>query len=379
MCTKVCGSASRTKTCAKTLLVEAYLEANPKLSKPVYVIIDDQSNSSFVDERLVEFFNEKFPVQSYKILSAQRDCSIRTKGFQVTGLRLKGVISGKTLRVPFALSCAGLLDTRCDAATPDTVTAHSHLAQHALQFPEFDPSAHTMVLLGRDCGEVMAATLLSQEEPYLYETPLSLALVGSVCLTGRKHSTVGLNQTKYCRSFCTKVFSFLVNKIKSNKVIANCVHSDQQEPGVLMRVNLVEFPLPITVPMCSILNNVEAAVPGLTPSVVGDSDLFTESAPELSTPASESKDKYTQSRFIANSNKCDENNILNPCFHTLFTLAEPQLTTPVSVQSEYTALSNRHSRGQVCLLERDWTRLSWPVTSVTHDSPSQSPPEVSVH
>ena len=88
MCTKVCGSASRTETCAKTLLVEAYLEANPKLSKPVYVVIDDQSNSSFVDERLAKFFNVKFPVRSYKILSAQRDCSIRTKGLQVTGLRL---------------------------------------------------------------------------------------------------------------------------------------------------------------------------------------------------------------------------------------------------------------------------------------------------
>ena len=112
-----------------------------------------------------------------------------------------------------------------------------------------------MVLLGRDCGEVMAAKLLRQEEPYLYETPLGLALVGSVCLTGKNHSTVGLKQTKYCRSFCAQVFWFPVNKVKSNKVIANSVLNDQREPGVLMHVNSVEFPLPITVPMCSILDS----------------------------------------------------------------------------------------------------------------------------
>ena len=89
---------------------------------------------------------------------------------------------------------------------------------------------------------------------------------------------------------------------------------------------------------------------GLTPSVAGDSDVFTESAPELSTPASGSKDEHTQSPFIANSNKCDENNILNPCFHTLFTSVEPQLTTPVFVKSEHTSLSNRHSCSDVFAL-----------------------------
>ena len=109
---------------------------------------------------------------------------------------IRGLLNKHVLHVP-----PGLLDTRSDAATPATVRAHSHLTQYAHQFPEFGPSAHTMVLLGRDCGEAMAAKLLSVEEPFLYENPLGLALVGSVCLTGEKSSYVGPKElAKYCNT-----------------------------------------------------------------------------------------------------------------------------------------------------------------------------------
>ena len=100
------------------------------------------------------------------MFSSQRGCCISTNGFHVSGLRLRGLFNKHVLHVPLALSCSGLLDTLSDAATPATVRAHTHLTQYTHQFPEFDPSAHTMVRLGRDCGEAMAAKLLSVEEPF---------------------------------------------------------------------------------------------------------------------------------------------------------------------------------------------------------------------
>ena len=54
-----------------------------------------------------------------------------------------------------------------------------------------------MVLLGRDCGEVMAAQLQSSHEPYLHSTPLGKALVWSVCLNEKDSSNMGLKQTKH--------------------------------------------------------------------------------------------------------------------------------------------------------------------------------------
>ena len=88
LCTEIFGKASVPHTCAKTLLVEASLALNPGKIKQIYVAINDQSNVSFIHNELVEFFGVKFPVQSYRMSSAQRGCCISTKGFQVSGLRL---------------------------------------------------------------------------------------------------------------------------------------------------------------------------------------------------------------------------------------------------------------------------------------------------
>ena len=61
LCTQICGPGPEIMTCAKTLLVDACLENNPSITKRIYVVIDEQSNVSFIDEKLVNFFNVKFP------------------------------------------------------------------------------------------------------------------------------------------------------------------------------------------------------------------------------------------------------------------------------------------------------------------------------
>lgn len=209
MCTQICSSKEYIKTCAKTLLVDASLESNPDVVKRIYVAIDDQSNVSFIDEKLVKFFGVKFPQQNYRMSAAQSGCGIRTRGYQVSGLVLRSVVGGDPIKVPFLLSCRGLLDTRRDAATPSMVRAHASLAQHASSFPDFDDSAHTMVLLGRDCGKAMAARLLNDHEPFLYDTPLGKALVGNMCLDAQSRNEDS-SVTRSCTTLCTKVSRFPV-------------------------------------------------------------------------------------------------------------------------------------------------------------------------
>ena len=92
LCTQICGPGPEIKTCAKTLLVDAYLEPNPNVTKRIYVAIDDQSDESFIDDRLVDFFNVKFPKQSYNMSTAQKGCAIRAVCYMVSGLVLKGYL-----------------------------------------------------------------------------------------------------------------------------------------------------------------------------------------------------------------------------------------------------------------------------------------------
>ena len=285
MCTLVCGDKNNSKTCAKTILADAYHCSNPSVSLRVYVIIDEQSNASFVDVKLVKFLNVSFPTETYKMSTAQSSCSIRTEGYQVTGLKLRGVINNRVINVPFALSCAGLLDTRRDAATPDTLRAHASLAKYAARFPYFDPSAHTMVLLGRNCGVVMGTKLLNDSEPYLYETPLGLSLVGSVCTPNNNNNNVNSNEskkTRHCNSMCTHV-----SALNINNDLLNNEHVDQTFP-------------------C-----------GNIPKHFNDDTLIHN---ECESPVDETIDVIGQDV---------------PCFHTLCSSMSSNLTSPVHVQYEF--------------------------------------------
>ena len=111
-----------------------------------------------------------------------------------------------------------------------------------------------MLLLGQHCGEAMASNLLNKGEPYLYDTPLGFALVGNVCKNGKHSSSVGVKQTKYCHTFCTRIVKSPINKVKSHKsVIIN-----QSDLVVNKLESLVECPLPIAVPVCHKIVNIEA-------------------------------------------------------------------------------------------------------------------------
>ena len=62
MSTKLCGDLSVNKNCSKTLLVELTMEGIENKSLQCYAIVDEQSNTTLVDEYVVEFLGKKFPL-----------------------------------------------------------------------------------------------------------------------------------------------------------------------------------------------------------------------------------------------------------------------------------------------------------------------------
>ena len=80
LCTHLCGSTVTSHTFFCTFLVDAYLDRNPKLVKRIYVAIDDQSNVSLIDNKLMDYFGVTFPKQIYKMSTAHSHCKITTTG-----------------------------------------------------------------------------------------------------------------------------------------------------------------------------------------------------------------------------------------------------------------------------------------------------------
>ena len=146
-----------------------------------YVIIDEMSTTTLVDDRVVEYFGVSFPSQEYTMKFASQDCELHTAGKLVTGLKVRGALQKEVLTVPEALSCSSLADNRLEVATPSMLENHPLICQFARYFPDFDHNAHVLLLLGRDCPRAFASESLTTIEPYVHRTPLGYAVVGSIC------------------------------------------------------------------------------------------------------------------------------------------------------------------------------------------------------
>ena len=60
-------------SCSKTLLVDAYSKRNPHLSKRIYAIIDEQSNSSLVISELADHLEARGPSEKYFLSTCSRE------------------------------------------------------------------------------------------------------------------------------------------------------------------------------------------------------------------------------------------------------------------------------------------------------------------
>ena len=63
-CTVLCGPTGGV-SCSKTLLVDIYSRRNPHLTKRVYAIVDEQSNSSLVTSELADDLGADGPLEKY--------------------------------------------------------------------------------------------------------------------------------------------------------------------------------------------------------------------------------------------------------------------------------------------------------------------------
>ena len=180
MCTQVCQEETPV-CCSKTVLVEVTMEQTPGKSLMAYAIIDEQSNTTLVDERILDFFEVPFPSQEFSIKFATQDCEMATSGKMVTGLQVRGANQTEIVSIPQALSCCNIADTSMEVATSTMVGRHPLIKQFARYFPDFDPASQVLLLIGRNCGRAMATECLTSIEPYVHKGPLGYSVVGSMC------------------------------------------------------------------------------------------------------------------------------------------------------------------------------------------------------
>lgn len=97
------------------------------------------------------------------------------------GLVVQGVGKTKTSHLRPTFETAMIPDSRTEVATPKMVERHRHILGYSGHFQNGDWGAPVLMLIGRDCGDVMYTKHYGAHYPYVHHTSLGWAVVGSVC------------------------------------------------------------------------------------------------------------------------------------------------------------------------------------------------------
>ena len=146
-------------------------------------IVDEQSSSTFIDERLLSIIDVpkcNMAKTDYNLTTLQ-SLKTRVEGVTVSNLRVKGLHSKKWINLPKVYTHSGLPDTRAEAAGPETVRMHGHVKSFAKRFSPILPSDEVMVLVGANCGEAMFTRSYGSHYPFVHKMALGYSLVGPVC------------------------------------------------------------------------------------------------------------------------------------------------------------------------------------------------------
>ena len=183
--TKVGGECTQVGSIlvSKTVLVDIMLDGCPGKSLRVYAILDEQSDSTLIDDAALDFFGKQFPSVTYDLVPADASNIIRTVGRQVKGLTVKGVLNNQILKLNDVLSLNKLTNSKAQVTTPEMALMHEHTAPYADKFPPFDSNARVALLIGIDNEKALNTQVpVPGVYPLLHCTSLGCALVGRACL-----------------------------------------------------------------------------------------------------------------------------------------------------------------------------------------------------
>ena len=180
-CTTVCNDSQKSSYCTKVLLVDISLDSRPDHTLRAYAILDEQSDTTIVDERVADYFGGEYPTRVISTSFVTSKAKFKHKARCLPKLRITGVGCKNYEVLNNALTYPSVHSNKNQVATPEVFNRFRHTSRYAHRVPELDESADVLILVGLDNAELHKSVRLTEEAPYVHRTPLGLALVGKVC------------------------------------------------------------------------------------------------------------------------------------------------------------------------------------------------------
>ena len=184
-CTRVCGQGREGRSCAKICLAKAYLQEKPERVVTTYVIIDDQSDGSLINENLLDSLEVKLEKSRYAVKTVSGLQEVH--GRKLSGLIIESLDGTVCTQTPTLFECNNIPGDVSEIPTPEVAAAFEHLRPIALTLPPLNKDAEIAILLGRDAPQfhkVREVINGKDDQPWAHRLDLGWVVVGEVCLSG---------------------------------------------------------------------------------------------------------------------------------------------------------------------------------------------------
>lgn len=197
-CTQLCGNTVGGKSCAKLVLIKAYLSDDPSNSIKTYAIIDEQSNRSLAKS---EFFTKlNIHSQEYDYLLSSCSGTESASGRKADNCIVVESLDGvDKFELPSVIECNNIPNMRNEIPVPEVALQYAHLNDIADKIPPLESNADILLLIGRDIPEVhhiLDQRIGPRGTPYGQQLHLGWVIIGEACL-GKVHKTdvIHVNKT----------------------------------------------------------------------------------------------------------------------------------------------------------------------------------------
>lgn len=172
---------------------------NPSVEKLVYALIDSQSDTTFVDESLVQHLGV---ITKQKTKLKVHTLAGNTSGMvcdRILNLRVRGYKAHEFISLPPTYTINQIPMQAGSIATPDTVNKWGHLKEIASQLPP-KLNIEAGVLIGFDCSHAFLpreCVVGADTEPFAIKTDLGWGVIG-------RTSSAPKFEMSNCNRICTK-------------------------------------------------------------------------------------------------------------------------------------------------------------------------------
>ena len=181
-CTTLCEPTGGL-SCSKTLLVDIFNKRTPHITKRIYAIVDEQSNSSLITSELADDLGASGPLEKYFLSTCSGDREEKY-GRRLTGVAVRST-NGAEFTLPTLTECDNIPQDKREIPTSAMARRFPHLSLIANEIPPLDDTADVHLLIGRDAPELLKVRESRNGPsgaPWAQRLALGWTISGQLCL-----------------------------------------------------------------------------------------------------------------------------------------------------------------------------------------------------